>query len=142
MTEEKVLELFGQGFDCGQVVLSVCAEETGLDDATAKRLASCFGAGMFCAEVCGAVSGGLMAIGAKYGHTEPNTPEVKHAMLAKNMAFQQKMREEFGSTVCRKILGYDLTIPEQKAAIDREQLLVKLCPKVVCAAIRNVKEIL
>lgn len=142
MKESEVLEKFGQGFDCGQVVFSSCAEKLGLDKETTLKIASCFGAGMFCANTCGAVSGALMAIGAKYGHTEPNTPDVKNAMVGKNMEFQQAFVKEYGSTVCREILGYDLTIPEQMAEIEKKQLMITLCPKVVCFALNKAQEII
>lgn len=49
--------------NCAQSVLCALSDYTKLDDETAKRIAKCFGQGMRCGEVCGAVSGALMAIG-------------------------------------------------------------------------------
>lgn len=49
--------------NCAQSVLIPFAEKAGLDGETACRLAANFGAGMKRASVCGAVTGGLMALG-------------------------------------------------------------------------------
>lgn len=37
ITTNEVAELFAQGFDCSQVVVSYFAEDLGLDDKTAKK---------------------------------------------------------------------------------------------------------
>lgn len=50
-------------YNCAQAVLIPFAEAAGLDGETACRLAANFGAGMKRASVCGAVTGGLMALG-------------------------------------------------------------------------------
>ena len=50
-------------YNCAQGVLVPFAEAAGLDPATAYRLAANFGGGMKRASVCGAVTGGLMALG-------------------------------------------------------------------------------
>lgn len=50
-------------YNCAQSTLIPFAAEAGLDEETAYRLAANFGAGMKRASVCGAVTGGLMALG-------------------------------------------------------------------------------
>lgn len=37
ITKNEVAELFAQGFDCSQVIVSYFAEDLGLDDKTAKK---------------------------------------------------------------------------------------------------------
>lgn len=51
------------GNNCAQCVLKSCAEQTGLDDSTAFAVANGFGGGVRSGEICGAISGGVMAIG-------------------------------------------------------------------------------
>jgi len=55
--------LHGKGYNCCQSVLIACGEYTGLSEADAASLGYGFAGGMYCGEVCGAVTGGLMAIG-------------------------------------------------------------------------------
>lgn len=65
---EQAAENFLSGCNCAQSVLLAFSDETGLDDATAMRIASGFGGGMArMREVCGAVSGMFMAAGLIFG---------------------------------------------------------------------------
>ncbi len=57
-------------YNCCQSVLIPFAEGAGLDGEAAYRLALLFGAGMKRGSVCGAITGGLMALGL-YGADEP-----------------------------------------------------------------------
>lgn len=142
LNESQILEQFGQGFDCSQVVLSACADKIGLDPMSAKKIAACFGGGMWCGHTCGAVTGALMAIGAKYGHSQPGDQQTKAQVLAKMNAFRTAFATRQGSCICREILGYDLSDPEQMAKIQAEGLLTTRCPKVVRDALEVLDQIL
>ena len=63
---ERAKELRGDDtrhYNCAQAVLIPCVEYAGIDHETAYRIAAAFGGGMKRASVCGAVTGGLMALG-------------------------------------------------------------------------------
>ena len=65
-------ELFAQGYNCAQSVLLAFEDITGLDRETAARVASSFGGGIGgSGEVCGALTGALMALGLVVGNTDP-----------------------------------------------------------------------
>ena len=140
--ESQILEQFGQGFDCSQVVLSACADRIGLEPEAAKKIAACFGGGMWYGHECGAVTGALMAIGAKYGHSRPGDTQTKEQALAKMNAFREAFSARQGSCVCREIWGYDLSDPAQMAKIQQEGLLTTRCPKVVRDALEVLEDIL
>lgn len=142
MTPQQAATMFGQGFDCSQVVLSHVCQQLGLSRETALKAAAAFGGGMWHAETCGAVVGALIAVGLKYGTATPGDTEGKNAMLAKKAAFEEKFCAAHGSCICRQILGYDLTVPEQMAKIQEENLLQTLCPQVVCHACEILEEVL
>ena len=129
MRENEVVELFEQGFDCSQVVLSNFAKELGIDVKRANKIAASFGGGMFSGETCGAVIGALMAIGLKYGHYLKNTPDVKNQNIAKVTEFREKFLMKYNSTVCRELLGYDISKPEETKIILEKGLLLSFCPK-------------
>ena len=57
-------------YNCAQAVLIPFAADAGLDEDAARRLAANFGSGMKRASVCGAITGGLMALGL-FGADEP-----------------------------------------------------------------------
>lgn len=50
-------------FNCAQSVLMSLTEYTGIDSDTSENVAAGFGSGMQCKEMCGAISGGIMALG-------------------------------------------------------------------------------
>ena len=57
-------------YNCAQSVLIPFAADAGMDDDTAYRLTANFGSGMKRASVCGAITGGLMALGL-FGAEDP-----------------------------------------------------------------------
>lgn len=142
MTEEKILDLFLQGFDCGQVVFSHFAESFGLDEITAKKISACFGGGMFRGETCGAVTGALMVLGLNYGHYLPNDSEQKSINVAKIAEFNAAFAELYPSAICKEILQYDISDPEDMKIIMDKELLTTLCPKLVCDVICLLEKIM
>jgi len=89
-------------------------------------------------ETCGAVTGGLMALGLKFGRNkikdpEPNTPEGKAALLKlreKAWRFCEEFKKEMGSTMCGdirpQIMGRDYNSMDP---LDRQQFLNDDGPK-------------
>ncbi|MDO5337997.1 MAG: C-GCAxxG-C-C family protein [Eubacteriales bacterium] len=50
-------------YNCAQAVVVPFAEEAGISEAVAMRMAANFGGGMKRASVCGSITGGLMVLG-------------------------------------------------------------------------------
>lgn len=98
--EEKATALHESGENCCQAVLGACCEKFDLDPETAYRLGAFFGGGMRRGEVCGAVSGALMALGLQYGD-ENNRKSLK------SLEFIKAFRAEYGSMLCKELLGED-----------------------------------
>ena len=142
ITEEKALVGFGIGVDCSQAVFGEFAEQLGLDRNTAMQIAAPFGGGMWHGETCGCVVGALMSIGLKYGQSEQPDQEKKQAMLAKKAQFEAAFAEKHGSCICKEILGYDLSKPEEMAKVLEENLFEKICCKCVVNACSILTQIL
>ncbi|MDR2036834.1 MAG: C-GCAxxG-C-C family protein [Bacteroidales bacterium] len=134
VSEEFAADCFRQGIDCSQIVLGYAANKVGMESDEALRISSPFGGGMWAGRTCGCVVGGLMALGMKYGYSEPGATEQKKALLAKKAEFEQKFAEENKSVVCKEILGYDLSKPEEMQQVIEKSLFYSICPKVVCSA--------
>ncbi|MDR0355858.1 MAG: C-GCAxxG-C-C family protein [Deltaproteobacteria bacterium] len=142
ITEQEVAAGFKQGFDCGQIVLASVSAKFGLDSQTAHKLAAGFGGGMGRGQTCGAVVGAIIALGLKYGHYEADTPNQKSQIMGKAVEFQQRFMEIYPSVVCRELLGYDLSCPEQMEIIMDKNLLFTFCPKVVADAVQLLEDVL
>ena len=92
--KEKATALHGKGYNCAQSGLMSMGGVTGLNEATAASVACGFGGGAGCRELCGALSGAIMAVGLKYG--AENRPEVNAADREIVTAF----RDKFGAVRC------------------------------------------
>ena len=86
------------------------------------------------AEVCGACTGALMAIGLKYG-------EDKETCNRLSNRFFEEFAKENGSFICRNLLECDISTPEGvKYALDNN-LFKEFCPKMVASAVKITEEI-
>lgn len=142
LTEQKITELFQQGIDCSQIVMGHAANKLGICPDKALKISAAFGGGMWGGRTCGCVTGALMALGLKYGYSEPQSTEQKNILQAKKAEFEERFAKENGSVVCRHVLGYDLSKPEEMAKIMEQNLLFTICPKAVASACKILDEIL
>ena len=94
----KAEELFVGGCNCAQAVFAAFADEFGLDEGCARRLATGLGGGVGrMREVCGAVSAAALVIGMRLGPDKMKAYPVIQDFCA-------KFKEKCGSIVCRELL--------------------------------------
>lgn len=141
-TPEEVGAQFGIGFDCSQVVAEYFAEDMGLSVETARKVAACYGGGCGVGVTCGAVVGALMALGMKYGQYDAEHMEQKKIMSEKRAAFFEAFSKEYGSPLCRDLLGFDLSIPEERQQVLEAGTMMTLCPRIVSDTIRMTEDLL
>jgi C_GCAxxG_C_C family probable redox protein len=129
---QKSAELFGKGYNCAQSVLAASASGVGIDEGTALKIASGFAAGMgYRGEMCGAVVGAYIAIGLKYGFTDPDGQDKKDQTYKLIGEFLKDFLEKNGSVYCNKLLDYDLSDPEQLRKAREQNVFREKCPKFV-----------
>ena len=92
---EEAVKLHAQGFNCAQGVLLMSGKYTGLEEDTAKKIAAGFGGGLRSGEICGAISGAVMALGL----LEEDKKSI--AVLARNCV--DAFREQFGCVRCAEL---------------------------------------
>ena len=103
---QQAKELFEEGYSCSQAIFAAFADETGLEFETALKIASSFGGGMGrLREVCGAVSGMFLVVGAKYGYTDPQDKCSKDEHYCLIQVLAKKFQEREGTIICRELLG-------------------------------------
>ena len=101
-------ENFLSGYNCAQAVFLACTEDMGLSTETRAKLASSFGGGIGgMRQICGAVSGMLMALGLRYGYCDPADKDAKAAQYEIARALAEEFRQKSGSMICRELLGLD-----------------------------------
>ena len=102
---DKAQAFFDEGYACSQSVLLTFASQFDLDEKTAKLIASTFGGGMGCLrQKCGAVTGGFMVLGLKYGNENPKDMDTKLAAYKKVRDLNHLVEEIHGTSNCCEIL--------------------------------------
>ncbi len=139
---EKALTLFAKGFNCSQAVLTVFADDFGIEEELALKLGTQFGGGARNGEICGAVSGALLVLGLKYGHYEQGNTEQKSKAYSIACEYTRRFKKKNGSIVCRELLGYDLTKPEDAECIKEKNLFGTICPAMIKSAVEVLEGIL
>ena len=129
---EVAVSVFEDGFNCAQAVVAAFAEQTGLAEHAAYRIACGFGAGMGRRQkTCGAVTGGIMAIGSMYGKDAGRTDIDKEKTYQLVTDFMHEFEERHGTTECRDLLGCDLATEEGKRHFEESNLHSTVCVECV-----------
>jgi C_GCAxxG_C_C family probable redox protein len=141
-TEElakKAISHFQSGYNCSQSVLLPLAEHI---NPTSKnelipKIATGFGGGMGrCGSVCGALTGGIMAVSIKYGTNEAGVEKRAKAYVNAQALFKQ-FEKQHGTVLCRDLFKYDLSNPEQAAKARQEGVFQKVCHGLIKSVIEN-----
>ena len=140
---ETALLNFDKGFYCSQSVLSAFCEEYDLSIESGLKLSTLFGAGiLYTGETCGAVTGALIVIGLRYGEAEPLELKEKSEVFLKAAEFIEKFKFRNGTTICKVLIGYDISDPEKLKQSREQEIFKKVCPKIVQDAVEILEEIL
>lgn len=114
---QRAVSYLGQHFHCSQAVLQAVQDAIGEKDPAATRLMSGFGGGIGgMGSVCGAITGGVAALSARYGRgTDQEREDPNLFPLCAEL--YRRFREEIEtSQLCREITGTDFTDPAQVKA--------------------------
>jgi C_GCAxxG_C_C family probable redox protein len=137
---------YDRGFGCGQSVLAAFSEDFGLDTVTALRLSTGFGSGMGrMGEVCGALTGGFMVIGLKYGKVNSDgskygpATETTYALVAE---LARRFKERNQSIFCKELTGLDLNIAANRDFARETGIFGVRCAGFVQCSVELLEEIL
>ncbi len=139
--QEKAAQLFVCGRSCSQAVFGAFADEFGLPEETAMKLASSFGGGMGgMRETCGAVSGMLMAAGLKWGYCSTGDLAEKTAHYARVRTLIERFTAEHTTIVCRDLLAHLGTLKQDPSARTPQYYKARPCVRFVMTAARLIDE--
>ncbi len=101
----KAKALFESGYNCAQAVFIAFSDMTGISDADSAVLSSGFGGGIGrLREVCGAVSGMIMAANVLYGgECRDDMEKMTHYERVRCLA--ERFKEKNGTYICRELLA-------------------------------------
>lgn len=132
---ERAKSLFLEGWSCAESVLMAVLEDLGIEADWSPRVATGFAAGIGgTGMVCGALSGAVIAAGARYGRNQLTDDRDKLMIIAWGLvdAFQK----EFGSASCAILTSLDLTDAAERKRAREEGIFEKTCVPLVefCAS--------
>ncbi|MGD8782183.1 MAG: C-GCAxxG-C-C family protein [Ignavibacteria bacterium] len=141
---ETASQKFISGYNCAQSVLFAYSDNVGIDKDTALKISCGFGGGMGRRqEVCGAVTGGIIAIGAKFGRGENDDQALTEKTYAKTKELLDKFQTKHGTFICLELLdGCNLSDEKGQEYFKENNLKNKICNECIKDAVEILEEIL
>ncbi len=138
--QERVIAAFEEGLNCAQIVLAAFAPRLGLDPDLARRLTTGLGGGVArMGGTCGAVAGAQLVLGLRFGASDGNS-RAKEETYRRIAEFHRRFSARHRSTVCRELLGLDMSDEAQHQEIMRRGLFLTICPRLVEGAVALLEE--
>lgn len=137
---QHAVELFSQNYNCAQSVYAACATDKGLSEAQRLALAAPFGGGVARqGEICGALTGALLALGEAEGKAMAADPVAgRDALYERARQLTEAFREAHGAILCRELTGCALDTEAGQRAFKERGLHQNLCTKLVAFAAEEV----
>jgi len=141
---EKALSYFNNSFNCAQSVFTTFGPELGLTEDECLKIACAFGAGMGKQQhVCGAVTGALMVLGARFGKALNDAEHKKELTYKKAEEFIKKFELNNGSIHCFKLLNnLNMNIVEDEIKIHELGLYETVCESAIKDAVELIEKLI
>jgi C_GCAxxG_C_C family probable redox protein len=133
---ERALELFAAHYNCAQSVFAACAADDMLTEAQRLAIAAAFGGGMARqGEVCGALTGALMALGERGGKGMATDPAAgRDTVYTAAGELMDRFRAAHGSVLCHELTGCRLNTEEGQRVFKERNTRGELCAKLIAFA--------
>ena len=131
---EMAARCWAEQYNCAESVLRGICHAQGIDlSDQGKRMATPFGGGVGRSEdICGALLGGVLAIGIVKGRTNPQQDKLVAYDTAGRL--YRDFHEQFGSTSCRVLNMSDFKSPEHRLRCGR---YVEAAPRLTIQTLRG-----
>jgi C_GCAxxG_C_C family probable redox protein len=141
---EKAKEKFEQGYNCSQSVLLSFDDLTRIDEVTAINISRGFGAGMGRREeVCGAVTGGTIALGLCIGASDKDENAKRDVTYLKVNNLMDEFAGKFNTYNCRELLGgCDLNTEEGSIKFKEKEMRKNICLNCVAESAKIVEKLI
>ena len=106
------LAVHKRGFNCAQSVLGACGKHIDLDEKSALAISVGFGGGVRSGEICGAISGAVMALGYAWTHLDPAAPSAKRRPANAASDCVNCFHEKYGFVRCQELKHAGVSCPE------------------------------
>jgi C_GCAxxG_C_C family probable redox protein len=106
-------EYHREGFNCAESVLLALCQEMGIESPFIPRIATGFGGGIgHTGGICGAVTGAVMALGIRFGRSNPQDKETRDRLYLLVESFLKAVGKNLGHLDCLSLIGVRLNTEE------------------------------
>lgn len=134
MSNEEIAQKFAEQ-NCAQMILARYAKHLGADEGRLERLGFGLVGGLQEGSVCGAYLAAVLVLGLAYGEDKEKFNE--------NLArFKEIYFKTQKSSICKEVLGYDLSKPAELEIILEKGLFAQICPRAISDSMRALDQIL
>ena len=134
MSNDEIAQKFAEQ-NCAQMILARYAEHLGADKEQLMRLSFGLLGGLQEGSVCGAYLAAVLVLGLAYGDDKEKYNE--------NLArFKEIYFKTQKSSICKEVLGHDLSKPDELEVIMQKGLFAKICPCAISDSMKALDQIL
>lgn len=138
--EQRAIELFNSGFYCAESVLLAVTEHAGIHSPLIPKISTGFCGGISRTKgICGAVSGGVMALGIIFGRA--NADMTVDNTYWKVQELLTRFENQYGTNNCFDLTGCDFNVQVDRQRW-KESGMARKCEEFTGAAARMVTEII
>jgi C_GCAxxG_C_C family probable redox protein len=131
---QEAAELFQNGWNCAESVFQAIHRQV-CGGSGPVHLVTALGGGMASKKTCGALSGGIVALGLVYGRIEPDD-QAKKAAYAQAKRLHADFRDQFHSVDCWQLTCHYHNLKQQKEGCTR---LVRAAAQKACELIAKAR---
>ena len=134
--------LFDEGYTCSEATAIAAAKTWKIETSALPRAATGFGAGIGRkGSLCGALTGGVLALGLKHGRTSAKDNSSKEKTLELSGKYYDAFEKEFKAVTCKGICGCGLSTPDGRKKFTEENVRSKICKDIICRATKILEAI-
>jgi len=124
---EKTRDLHqNNGLNCSQAIMTAFGDKRGIDPACARIFGRPWGGGIgHLAQTCGYLTGAVLVLAQAYDDVDEKQARQKTARAVRELF--RRFEKKHGTTLCKDLLGADMTTEEGQKKIVAEKLVAKHC---------------
>ena len=140
---EQAYNYHKEGYNCAQAVVAAFSDLTGLTVEQSMAVSGGFGGGVggSHAELCGAISGGVIALSLLCPHVDGGDKAAKVQLYQLTKEFRARFEETFGMTVCGDLLRAHPGLNDKTTAA-AELGITAHCDIMIVTAVQIVEQML
>ncbi|MCX8168715.1 MAG: C-GCAxxG-C-C family protein [Candidatus Methanomethylicia archaeon] len=139
----ETLNWMKKGYTCSESVILAFSGIAKIPEELTPKIATGFSAGIGrIGEICGAISAGVIIIGAIYGRVSLEDINGYEKCIGKVQKLIYKFQEKYGEIHCEKLIGLKLIKEEDRERFRIENLKEKKCMRFIEDIVRILMEII